>query len=162
MVPNPPLDSPGDPDGRALALITGLLRELQSAATLELARFPLDHYQVTIALPGEIGKTLIVSASLVHGAATNPAARQALRAYLRSELLRQRSQQALAHASEARAAVWTTRLCPVCERPIRPGQRIIVRRAEVRHAFCGLPGMTGAHDPPRRAARRGSGAEGPW
>ena len=145
MVPNPPLDPPDGPDSRALALVTGLLRGLAPAATLQLMGFPLDHYQLTIALPGEVGKTLIVSAHLVHRAATIPAARQALRAYLRSELLRQRSRQARNLASEARAAL-VTRLCPVCDQPIRPGERIVVRRGQMMHTDCGL-GMTGSHDP---------------
>jgi hypothetical protein len=130
MVPNPPLDPLGGPDDRARALITGLLRECEpAAALLDFAALPLNHYQFTVALPGEIGKRLIVAEHLVQRAATNPDARRALRAYVRSELLRQRAQQAHHLASEARAAV-LTRFCALCERPIMLGQRVQVSHAE--------------------------------
>jgi hypothetical protein len=69
-------------------------------------------------------------------ATTNFEACRALRAYLRAELARQRSQQARDRMSEIRAAL-STRLCPVCERPILTGQPVVARGAEMRHAQCG-------------------------
>jgi hypothetical protein len=134
------------PGGRSMALsgsiglfVAGLLKQIHPSANLaSCIDWPPEHYTLRIEIPNESGKSLILSKRLVEAALTRPAALQSLRLILRSEVLKQRAQQAVAAARSRRAEVQMTMLgiCSACSRPITVQERAVVRRAQILHRGC--------------------------
>jgi hypothetical protein len=121
------------------AFVASMLREIQpSAHLLEFAEGPPDHYTVRIEVPGEVGKTLILTRRLVEDATVRPAALRSLRLLLRSEVLQQRARRLLSDSSAICAQTDTTVIgtCGVCGEPVTMAERILVRRANMLHARC--------------------------
>lgn len=130
--------------------MASLLREIQPTARLaEFAEFPPGHYTLRVEVPGEIGKTLILARRLIEDATTRPPALRSLRFVLRSEVLRQHSHRAVSGARAVRAEVDRTVIgtCPMCGHPATPGERVVVRRAQVIHARCWRPDTPGGAPP---------------
>ena len=133
---------PFDRDAGPLqVLVRELLHDLQPDADLvEFLDSPPEHYTVRIALPGQLGKTLILSRRLLEAARVNPVALRSVRLLLRTEVSQQQTSRAVEHARETRASGPATRpaigTCDICETPIRVHDRVVVRRARVAHARC--------------------------
>jgi len=133
---------PFDRDAGPLqVLVRELLHDLQPDADLvEFLDSPPEHYTVRIALPGQLGKTLILSRRLLEAARVNPVALRSVRLLLRTELSQQQTSRALERAREARASRAVIEgpigICDICEKPIRIHDRVVVRQARVAHARC--------------------------
>jgi hypothetical protein len=135
---------PHDAFAAAYDLVLRILKTVGPTASLrELHVEPPDHYTIRIDLPGEIGKTLIVTRQMVDLASVNRAALRSLELLLRSAVLRQRSHRAIdagqtgaglrPPAAETRTLV---RACEECGKPITLRDRLVVREARLFHREC--------------------------
>lgn len=118
----------------AYDLVLALLKHVSPQARLtEFLAEPPDHYTLRMDSPREIGKTLIVTRHTVDRAPVNRAARRSLELLLRSAVLRQRSDRAIAEAAETQRLA---QACDECGEPITLRDPLVVRRARLLHRRC--------------------------
>jgi hypothetical protein len=126
-----------DPGLTSRALLSELIHEICPPAHLvALVAAPPEHYTMRVDVRPAGGKTMILASRLVDDAMSRPAALQALRAALRTDLIGPERGTAVANSPRYRAYAAARGLCAVCQEPIRIQDRVMVRRARIMHAAC--------------------------